>query len=427
MERVYQTYPVTDITSIKQQMLNWANQFNICCLLDNHQYTSPYHSFECLVAAGQSNTFVSKSDFFNELSGFLSKNTDWIFGHFSYDLKNKIEPELTSAQVDEAGFIDSFLFVPEVVVLLNDGTLTIGTINTTPQAVYNDIITTNSFIPDISLSISFSPRFSKIEYTKRAEKLLGHIAKGDCYVINFCQEFYAYAKLNPLSAYNQLVKKSPTPFACYYKLNSRYLLSASPERFIKKTGDKIISQPIKGTSPRDINDPIHDEKLKNKLQLSLKERTENVMVVDLVRNDLSKVCEEGSVTVEELYGIYPFPTVHQMISTVSGTLLPDADFSAILKATFPMGSMTGAPKRRVLELIEQYEVSKRGIYSGTVGYITPTKDFDFNVVIRSLVYNASNHYLSYHTGSALTSQTNVEAEYQECLLKGQAIIEALTH
>jgi para-aminobenzoate synthetase component 1 len=145
------------------------------------------------------------------------------------------------------------------------------------------------------------------------------------------------------------------------------------------------------------------------------------MVVDLVRNDLSKVCEEGTVQVDELFGIYSFPQVHQMISTISGKLKNNISFSEIIRATFPMGSMTGAPKRRVMQLIEQYETTKRGIFSGAVGYISPDGDFDFNVVIRSIMYNKSSGYLSFQTGSAITFYSDPQAEWEECLLKAEAM------
>ena len=154
---------------------------------------------------------------------------------------------------------------------------------------------------------------------------------------------------------------------------------------------------------------------------SAKDRSENVMVVDLVRNDLSKVCKEGTVRVDELYGIYSFPQVHQMISTVSGELKEEVCFTDILKATFPMGSMTGAPKNKVMHLIEKYEQTKRGIFSGAVGYISPNGDFDFNVVIRSIMYNADTSYLSFQTGSAITFYSDPEKEWEECLLKAEAI------
>ena len=166
-----------------------------------------------------------------------------------------------------------------------------------------------------------------------------------------------------------------------------------------------------------------EEDRMNRSQLfhSEKDRSENVMVVDLVRNDLSRICREGSVTVDELYGVYPFPQVYQMISTVSGELQNDISFTEIIRATFPMGSMTGAPKRNVMKMIEEYEKTKRNIFSGALGYITPKGDFDFNVVIRSVMYNASLKYLSFQAGSGITFYSEAESEWEECLLKAEAI------
>ena len=233
------------------------------------------------------------------------------------------------------------------------------------------------------------------------------------------------AEINPLEVYQKLASLSPNPFAALYKLNDKFCICASPERYLKKTGSKIFSQPIKGTSVRKPRDVTADEISKQQLQNSAKERSENVMVVDLVRNDLSKICKEATVKVEELFGVYSFPQVHQMISTISGEVKEGIDWVDMIKATFPMGSMTGAPKKRVMELIEQYEQTRRGLFSGTIGYVKPNGDFDFNVVIRSMLYNAADKYLSFQTGSAITFYCNPEQEYEECLLKAAAMKMAL--
>ncbi|PID89409.1 MAG: hypothetical protein CSB01_02115 [Bacteroidia bacterium] len=250
--------------------------------------------------------------------------------------------------------------------------------------------------------------------------------RGDIYEINFCQEFFAeQVCINPEQLYNHLKKVSPTPYGCFYKTRNHYLLSASPERFIKKKGTKLISQPIKGTAKRGANKE-EDDTIKHHLFTDAKERAENIMIVDLVRNDLSHTATKGSVKVEELCGIYSFPQVHQMISTVVANLRNDIHFVEAIKQCFPMGSMTGAPKIRAMKLIEQYESTKRGLYSGAVGYITPQGDFDFNVVIRSILYNATNKYLSFMVGGAITMQSNPEKEYEECLLKAKAIRKTLS-
>jgi para-aminobenzoate synthetase component 1 len=272
----------------------------------------------------------------------------------------------------------------------------------------------------------FIPVFSPAEYREQVAALQRHILRGDCYEINFCQEFFSQpADLDPLSGWWSLSEASPNPFSCFYRLNGRYLLCASPERYLKKTGSQVFSQPIKGTSARYPDRPADDSASARDLFLSAKDRSENVMIVDLVRNDLSKICLPGSVRVEELYGIYRFPQVFQMISTVTGTLLPDLHWTDAVRQTFPMGSMTGAPKHRVVGLIDRYERSRRGIFSGAVGYITPEGDFDFNVVIRSLLYNQANRYLSYQVGSGITFYSNPQAEYEECLIKAAGILRAL--
>jgi para-aminobenzoate synthetase component 1 len=264
--------------------------------------------------------------------------------------------------------------------------------------------------------------YSKEEYISVVKQLQRHILRGDCYEINFCQEFFSEnAIIDPVDLYKKLSAVSPNPFSALYRLDDKWLICASPERFLQKKGDRILSQPIKGTSKRVLSNTRKDEQSKKQLEESSKDRSENVMVVDLVRNDLSKVCKEGSVKVDELFGIYSFPQVHQMISTVRGNLKDNVSFTDIIRSTFPMGSMTGAPKKRVMGLIEQYEKTKRGIFSGAVGYISPDGGFDLNVVIRSIMYNAAQKNLSYQVGSGITFYSDPEKEWEECLMKAEAI------
>ncbi len=403
-------------------MLNWANQFNICCFLDNHQYQSSASVVECMLACGATAAIPSNATL-NTLDDFIHTHTGkWIFGHLGYDIKNQIE-NLSSEHTDGIQFPDLFFFVPALVISFKDQTLQIDVYDgSDASSIYESIKATPSILNDPQPAVAVKPRMSKQEYIATIQQLRQHIQRGDCYEINYCQEFYATGiDIEPLSLYLQLTKVSPNPFACYYRLIDKYLLCASPERFLQKKGDRLLSQPIKGTIPRNHIDPEADQKLIEQLQNSEKDKSENVMVVDLVRNDLSKVCQQGSVEVTELFGIYSFPQVHQMISTVEGDLNPSYRFSDIIKACFPMGSMTGAPKKRVMELIEQYEQSKRGLYSGAVGYISPSGDFDFNVVIRSILYNSSNQYLGYQVGGGITFYSDPEKEYEECLLKAAAI------
>lgn len=273
--------------------------------------------------------------------------------------------------------------------------------------------------------IEFRPVISKKEYLQKVELLKQHIIEGDVYELNFCMEFQAEnIHIDPIRVYERLNSISPTPFSVLQKNGAEWLICASPERYMKKKGSLLVSQPIKGTVRRSM-DASEDEQLKEALFHSEKERAENMMIVDLVRNDLNKVASRGSVQVSEMFGIYTFPQVHQMISTVEAQLSDEFSPLDALSEAFPMGSMTGAPKIRAMELIDQYEESKRGLFSGSVGFFSPEGDFDFNVVIRSIFYDSLHQTLSFQVGSAITFDSDPEKEYQECLLKAKAIIQCL--
>ncbi len=408
-------------------MLSWANQFNICCFLDNQQYHLPHHSFECMAAAGAVRTLsTAAGNAFDQLQALYEQHRDWLFGHLSYDLKNETDG-LSSNNPDGIGFPDLCFFIPEVILQLSEKELLIGAFDARHETIFHEICNMEpQATPPQQLATPINNRISRDEYIRIIQQLQQHILRGDCYEINFCQEFFAEGvAIDPLQVYCSLSDTSPNPFAAFYKTGEKYLLCASPERYLKKEGEHIFSQPIKGTAQRNLNDAGEDVKSKEYLYNSAKDRSENVMIVDLVRNDLSKICSAASVQVEELFGIYSFPQVHQMISTVSGRLRSDIHFIEAIKATFPMGSMTGAPKKRVMELIERYEQTRRGIFSGAVGYITPEGDFDFNVVIRSIMYNAAGKYLSFQAGSAITFYSDPDKEYEECLLKAAAIKKVL--
>ncbi|MDI3319008.1 anthranilate synthase component I family protein [Pinibacter soli] len=422
MTRHFTTFAIDNIAFYKQQMLSWGNRFNICCLLDNHNYHLQHGSVECVLAAGSLKSIqLNASNAFSSLKSFAQENNDWLFGHFSYDLKNEVE-NLSTVKEDHIQFPDLFFFVPETIILLDRKNISISSERFSAQEIYDQLRLAKHIEPATNAPVIFKQRFSHDEYIQTIKKLKAHILKGDCYEINFCQEFFAdNVSIDPENVYHSLSAVSPNPFAAYYKLDDKFLLCASPERFLKKENQQLISQPIKGTWQRNHESVAGDESYKQALFNSKKDRAENVMVVDLVRNDLSKICEEGTVKVDELFGIYTFPQVHQMISTISGTMRSDLHWVDAIKATFPMGSMTGAPKKRVMELIDQYEKTKRGIYSGAVGYIKPNGDFDFNVVIRSLMYNESDRYLSYQVGGGITFYSDPELEYEECLLKAQGI------
>jgi para-aminobenzoate synthetase component 1 len=408
-------------------MLNWGNRFNICCFLDNHKYHLSHNSIECVLAAGSiAHLQAPAGNAINSLSAFYQTHHDWIFGHLAYDLKNEIEV-LSSLNPDRVGFPDLFFFVPRYVLQLNETSLSVGSTGDDHHEIFQSI--TDIAIPvqkNVARVASIGNRNTRQQYVDTVTKLKQHILRGDCYEINLCQEFYAEnVEIDPMQLYILLSASSPNPFSAFYKLNNLYMACMSPERYLKKEGRKILSQPIKGTSQRITENAELDSISRNNLKDSEKERAENIMVVDLVRNDLSRICVQGSVVVDELCGVYSFPQVHQMISTVSGELKKDVNWTEAIRATFPMGSMTGAPKKKVMELIEKYEATRRGLFSGSVGYINPDQDFDFNVVIRSVLYNSTSKYLSFHTGSAITFSSDPETEYEECLLKAAAIKKAL--
>ncbi len=422
-------FTISDFEQAKEKVLNWTRRFSTFCFLDNHQYQLEPHSIECLVGAGVRRSIASSAGTaLEQMQQFIHEKKSWLFGHLGYDLKNEIE-KLESSNPDAIQFPDLFFFEPEVVIRLSANKMMIEADD--PGAVFAEVFAALPYT--MQSKVTIENRLTRQEYISIVNKLQEHILRGDCYVINFCQEFFVHkAAIDPVSVYKKLSAESPNPFSALYKVDDNWLICASPERFLKKQGSRILSQPIKGTARRIIGDKGKDDLSKEQLVNSPKDRSENVMVVDLVRNDLARICEEGTVQVDELYGVYSFPQVHQLVSTVSGILKKDISFTEIIRATFPMGSMTGAPKKRVMELIESYEKTKRGIFSGAVGYMTAETDlpadeagFDFNVVIRSIMYNAQSQYLSFQAGSAITFYSDPEKEWEECQLKVAAMKKVL--
>ncbi len=419
-----------------KKLLFWANQFTHIAYFDSNNYykknntPASYYNFEKLIGIGCLKALkTAPINNFNNLKKFLNHNNDWAFGHFSYDLKNEIE-NLKSGNIDNIKFPLITFFIPQYVIIQDQKGLSLlyqpGNINEKDiEILINDIDRT--LVRTINAGFDKKPeiRINKNEYTYLVDKILEHIQKGDIYEMNFCNEFFIEdIEINPVTAFLYLKNISPTPFSCLYKLNDKFLISASPERFIKKIGNKIISQPIKGTIQRGEN-KYDDEKLIENLRNNPKEIAENTMIVDLVRNDLSKNALKGSVNIEEYCGIYSFSHVHQMISTITAEVNSKIHPVDIIKDAFPMGSMTGAPKVKAMELIEKYEKTKRGLYSGSVGYFTPEMDFDFNVIIRSILYNETKKYLNFIAGSAITANSDSESEYKECLIKAGAMMESL--
>ncbi|RQO70713.1 aminodeoxychorismate synthase component I [Pedobacter sp. KBW06] len=411
-----------DISLFKSKALQWANSFDICCCLDSNSYSDPFGKFDFVIAAGADQVLdIPTGQAFEALRSFYNLHKTWMFGLFSYDLKNEQE-ELYSRNPDSLHFPDLFFFVPEYLITVKDGQIAVILGD---QEVLKEISQMEPVAPIPGQTLNIQHKLDRAAYLKKISELRQHINRGDIYEVTYCQEFFAeHAEIDPLAIFNQLNTLSPTPFAGYFKIQDQYILSASPERFLCKREEKLISQPIKGTARRN-PDAIIDEQVKLDLRKNEKEQAENVMIVDLVRNDLTKSAVKGSVKVEELFGIYSFPQVHQMISTISCKLNPELHFIDAIKNTFPMGSMTGAPKIRAMELIESHELSKRGAYSGSIGYISPEGDFDFNVIIRSILYQETAKYLSFQVGGAITYASSPEGEYEECMVKASAIIQTL--
>ena len=428
--RTRRTHQLTHPENFKKQLLNWAQQFDDVIWFDSNNYPSKYSSYDAVLAVDAVTSI--RTDYlgaFDKLQEYQSTTKDWIFGYLTYDLKNDVE-DLTSSNFDGLDFPELYFFQPKKLFLFKGDSVELSYLRMVDDEFESDLDEIKNTVTSSEVEKSQSPikiklRIHKDEYFEKVGTMLSHIQRGDIYEANFCQEFYAEdSHINPLETYFKLNAISKPPFATFLKLEDKYLLSATPERYIKKMGQDVISQPIKGTAKRS-EDAQLDKELASALSNDEKERSENIMIVDLVRNDLSLTALKGSVNVEELCKVYTFPQVHQMISTISSKVSEDTEPVSLLCTTFPMGSMTGAPKISAMTIIEDLEETKRGLYSGSVGYFTPEGDFDFNVVIRSILYNASESYISYSVGSAITAKSNPLKEYEECLVKAKAMREVL--
>ncbi len=430
--RTSKCYTVGNPEQLKKQLLFWSQQFREIIFLDSnskHNTNQKYSSYDSILAA---DAFTSiKTDYhnaFEDLKQYQQTTRDWLFGYMTYDLKNDVKT-LQSDNFDGLNFPDLFFFQPKKLFLLKEDQLEIQYLNMCDDEIEEDflaIIQSQKWETENESSIEIQQRISKENYIKKVSKMQEYIHRGDMYEANFCMEFFAEnAHIHPFEKFEKLTTISKAPFTVFLKNNQQFLLSASPERYLKKVGERLISQPIKGTAQRFL-DAVEDEKSKNQLASDPKERAENIMITDLVRNDLSRTAQQNSVQVEELCAVYSFLQVHQMISTITSKL--DSQYSVIeaIKNSFPMGSMTGAPKVSAMKIIEELEETKRGLYSGAMGYFTPTADFDFNVVIRSILYNQENKYVSFSVGSAITAQSVPEKEYEECILKAKAMSEVLS-
>ena len=429
MQRTNKIIEVTSISEFKSKLLEWAQQFKIAVWLDSNNYQQKHSNFDAVLAVDSfsriESTFLNA---FDKLKTYQTNTNDYIFGYLGYDLKNDVE-KLESNNFDGLHFPDLYFFQPKKIFFIKGNTVEIKYLNDFNSEIKTDLSDINqpgtNYQKPRTNPIKIKLRIHKDEYFQKLNSVLNHIHRGDIYEVSFCQEFYCEnSTINPLEIYQNLNEISKPPFATFLKLNDKYLLSASPERYLKKYGDTVISQPIKGTEKR-ANSIEEDIELISALEKNPKERAENIMIVDLVRNDLSHSAVKGSVKVDELCKVYTFEQVHQLISTISCKIKPNIHPVDIIKDTFPMGSMTGAPKISAMKIIEELEETKRGLYSGAVGYFSPKGDFDFNVIIRSILYNASKRYVSYSVGGAITAKSIPEKEYEECLLKAKAMKQVL--
>lgn len=406
-----------------------STSFRIFAYMNNTTAYLNSNDGSSILALGEKDRIrISGKDSLEGLEAFLSRNQgSYRFGLLSYDLKEALHG-LNSNNPDLIHAPHATFWVPECVVRMDHENFEFlyGEKDETTLELISEILEEETNTNYHQHLFRFEPSVKKEDYLKTVLQLKAHIQRGDIYEINYCQEFVAkdVELTNVWDTYFKLNHLTKAPHSAFVQVDEFALFCGSPERFLRKKGTRLISEPIKGTARRSENSE-EDLKLKEKLRNDPKERSENIMIVDLVRNDLSRVAQKGSVEVEELCGIYTFETVHQMISTIACELRPELPLSEILAATFPMGSMTGAPKRRAMELIEEYENFQRGLYSGSVGYIDPAGDFDFNVVIRSLLYNSEQKVLSCAVGSAITIQSEPEREYDECMVKIKRIMDGI--
>lgn len=415
--------PLPDLPNdFRARALQWASQFVHCAYYEhNDLQASAAGTFSRLLAVAAAAPTAPGS--LAELPAYLNEPVPQLprCGFVTYDVKNELEA-LSSENFSRLAWPALHFFIPDTCLRWRGDTLEIQGVT---AGVLAAILATEVLPPARPAVPPLRARLPRAEYLQAVEDVREDILNGEVYELNLCQEFYAEGVvLDPVAAFWRLNEASPAPYAGFLRHHDHYLLCASPECFITKDQQLITSQPIKGTRRRGPT-PSEDEQQRLALLHDEKERAENLMIVDLVRNDLARVASTGTVRVPELFGTYAFKHVWQLISTVQAELRPDVDLADILRATFPMGSMTGAPKVRAMQLIEQYEASRRGLYSGSFGYTWPNGDFAFNVVIRSLQYRADTGYLSLQVGSAITYDSVPEQEYQECLLKAQGVLQAL--
>lgn len=271
--------------------------------------------------------------------------------------------------------------------------------------------------------VSLKSKFTREEFEDRVERVREYIRKGDVYQVNMTQQFYGHGKIDPYEVYGRVRKANYGPYNAFLDIDGSYILSTSPEQFLRKRGEYITTRPIKGTVKR-VNDREENEKLKAELYESEKTRSELLMIIDLERNDLSRICVPGSVEVESLFEVEEYSTVNHLVSTIKGKLMDDITFGDIIRGTFPGGSITGAPKLRSMEVIEELENVSRSIYTGSIGYISNNGNLDFNIAIRTPVINDEGVF--YNVGGGMVWDSDPADEYEETIHKGRALYRSLT-
>jgi len=422
LKRKKKSFTGVDLKKLKEKIILFSKENNNSIFLNSNNNPK---SYDFIFAYGQKSHIVSSFNSLEKLDEFIEKTNDWIFGFLSYELKNEIENLESHNQVTHT-IPNLYFFQPSTVILVKKGVVNVLCIPSfNPDLEFNQILNYKNTQKTETINKNLIQRFKEKEYINTIKKIKERIKLGDIYELNFCIDYYAKnINIDPYQSYNNLNLLTESPMSVFFKYNSLYVISSSPERFIKRNNNKITTEPIKGTIRKN---RIKHEDLKNisYLKNNSKELSENHMIVDLVRNDLSKIACKGSVKVKELASLYSFKNVHQLISSVEAEIKESTKFSEILKSSFPMGSMTGAPKIKSMELIDEFEKTQRGIYSGSIGYISPSKNFDFNVVIRSIIYDSDNNSLNINVGSAITFASDPENEYEECKLKAEAMINSL--
>lgn len=422
------SFKLSDPALFKRNLLEWSSGYNYVVWLDSNKHSGANPKFDAVLAVGaQAHLSCQAGSGFSQLKSFIDSQKDWMFGYLGYDLKNEIET-LESNNRDSLGFADLQFFIPKKMVFIKGQSCEFSyrlELSEQIESDYDQISSLKKVRPSgktiNSGAIRIKLRTSKDTYFERFEQIHKHLQRGDIYETNYCQEFYAeQTEIDPWAVFEQLNALGQAPFSTFSRFENHFVLSSSPERYLQKQGTQILSQPIKGTAKRG-STLKEDAAIMRRLQDDPKERSENIMITDLVRNDLSHLALAGTVKVEKLCELQSFKQVHQLVTSVTAEVPPEVHAVDLIRATFPMGSMTGAPKVAAMTIAESVEDFKRGVYSGALGYFKPNGDFDFNVVIRSILYNKQESYVSFAVGGAITAAARAGDEYEECLLKAKAM------